>query len=376
MDPSYRMPYSLQVFTTEGERLSLPADVPYYCRVMSDTPSGRSVCNRGCGFSFAGPCESSPFQIFSCPFGVTNASLLLPEQPGSDWSAAERCRSVRRILVGGRVFRNYVQFTRFVEKGIRAGAVLEDLLEPCASVQFEDPNELRLVLQKYAAVATEIEPVPLGSGMGDLLEEFGGYGLPKPSDFDRDLESEINRCERFTHPLTLALVRVNMSHWPAARSDERVPRLVLKGVADVFRRHLRDFDRLTCLEAAPEDEVDRECLAIMLPETYRVQADVALRRILCDAQERFLSHVPRQNGTEETLFFQVGLAQYPVNGTCVRDLMKSGREDLRLAAKGSVGAAPAPVAPPDSPAELDDDFTQEEMEDLAWGYQGREDVDL
>ncbi|HBF34078.1 TPA: hypothetical protein DDW35_05900 [Candidatus Sumerlaeota bacterium] len=136
------------------------------------------------------------------------------------------------------------------------------------------------------------------------------------------LLSEIKRSERFKHLFTLAFVRLNMEQWPGDQKRERleIRHLVLRGVESLFLPSVRIYDMMACIRDATPESAEGELFGFIFPETDRVQADMALRRVLSVAQDRFLSQLPRQDSPETALFFDVGVAEYPADGMTLKDL--------------------------------------------------------
>jgi GGDEF domain-containing protein len=329
-------PFAVQLFTREGRRLTHAVGAPSFCEAVAQTGMGRTVCNRGCGFSFALTNDSPAFQTFECPFGVSNAILQLDDshriiEPEADQVGA-------KILVGGRVFPGYAQFHAFVEKAVEMGASLETLLQDCERMEFRRAESLRGPLEAIAgrlrAAGERVSTLE-----GALFENRSKrVGVTEPRFFLKRLAEEISRAERFHHSFSLALVRVNMSDWLPGGADEQIRELVLKGVAGVLQPSIRGFDEITCFEDAAKDRGDKETFALLFPETDRVEAKLALERVLGSARDRFLSQVPRQREAA-ALHFEVGIAEYPTDGTEVANLREAALKELRSAERREIEIA-------------------------------------
>ncbi|MFP4380391.1 MAG: diguanylate cyclase domain-containing protein [Candidatus Sumerlaeia bacterium] len=336
--------YAIQLFTREGKRLTQAVGTPDYCEAVAKTRIGKTVCNRGCGFSFALTDNSPPFQTFQCPFGVFNAILQLDD----DYERVEpdgpnRCS---HLLTGGRLFRTYGQFHRFVEKAAEVGASIDELLENCEHIDFLPPEYMEATLDDIARRlrAAHIRGQDLHGAIHSRARQIG---VSDEASFEKRLREEIARGERFKHIFSMAMVRVNMSSWLPAGADQQIQDLVLKGVAGILKPAIRGFDQMTCYETGFRHEKDREIFCLLFPETDRIEANAALERLLGSAQERFLSLVPHQEDMTKALYFEIGIAEYPTDGTSLDELKELARSELDQE-KGKIEMDPGIPEDPDA----------------------------
>lgn len=174
--PSVEIAYSAQLFSLEGQRWTLPGSVPSYCAAAARTKAGSEVCDRGCGFPPGGPPAGVPFQTFTCPFGVSNAMLLVQrDKESSDVSGS--ATGPAGWLVGGRVFASYAQFSGFVDRAVAAGAQAAEILEGCERIRFQDAGKLRPLFEEMAERARSLIPEP-----ADLPK---AADLPEPADLPK-----------------------------------------------------------------------------------------------------------------------------------------------------------------------------------------------
>lgn len=314
-----------QVVSAEGELISSPPESPPWCALLAETPLGSAVCNRGCGYSLDEPdlTVTGGFQTFVCPFGVHNG--LLPFDSDTDLESGEipgAHSPANRVVIGGRCFPGYLAFREFVDFALEADVPEDTLLALTPHLHFDNPGELETAFTEFAAQWRETDSQDSLKGVEQGRRRFFP-GVLTGRDFLRHLGDELCRSERFKHPLSLGLVRVDMQEWAPRQSREAVRLLVCQGMARLFRSALRRFDILGFL---PESE--RDGFAFIFPETNRNAAENAMQRSLAAAQDQFLSLLPRQEMPEQALQLHFGLAEYPADGRKAAELIGEARKDM------------------------------------------------
>ncbi|MFW6255767.1 MAG: hypothetical protein ACOC54_03015, partial [Candidatus Sumerlaeota bacterium] len=78
-----------------------------------------------------------------------------------------------------------------------------------------------------------------------------------------------------------------------------------------------------------------------------IEANAALERLLGSAQERFLSLVPHQEDMTKALYFEIGIAEYPTDGTSLDELKDLARSELDQE-KGKIEMDPGIPEDPDA----------------------------
>ena len=149
-------------------------------------------------------------------------------------------------------------------------------------------------------------------------------GLANNRRFGEALQRELERAERFGHPLGLVMIdlddfkEVNDTHGHL-QGDA-----VLREVADVLRSHSRAVD-----EPA---RYGGEELAIVLPETDLAGTRLLAERIRAAVAERAVPHVNDGDPLHITASF--GIASFPVDGTDRDGLIEAADSALYRAKRG------------------------------------------
>src|SRR5919204_668498 len=147
--------------------------------------------------------------------------------------------------------------------------------------------------------------------------------------FSLELAAELRRASRFRRPVSLLMAdldllrEVNNSHGHLAGDA------VLRGVADVLRRVLRDYD--TAARFGGEE------FTVLLPETDGERARVIAERIPAGVEAHQFSLAPRPGTVNVTI--SVGVATFPDDGSTPEALLDAADTALyraKLAGRNSV----------------------------------------
>jgi diguanylate cyclase (GGDEF)-like protein len=143
-------------------------------------------------------------------------------------------------------------------------------------------------------------------------------GLFNARHFSLELASELRRASRFGRPASVLMAdldllrQVNNSHGHLAGDA------VLRGVAAVFGRELRDYD--------VAGRFGGEEFAILLPETDRESALALAERIRRAVAAEEISLAPREETLRATI--SLGVATFPEDGTSVEELLDTADAGL------------------------------------------------
>jgi diguanylate cyclase (GGDEF)-like protein len=149
--------------------------------------------------------------------------------------------------------------------------------------------------------------------------------------FGLELAAELRRAARFRRPVSVLMAdldllrEVNNSHGHLAGDA------VLRGVADVLRRELRDYD--TAARFGGEE------FTVLLPETDGERAHAIAERIRAGVEASEISLAPRTGTVRATI--SVGVATFPYDGSSPEDLLDAADTALyraKLAGRNSVSA--------------------------------------
>jgi diguanylate cyclase (GGDEF)-like protein len=155
-------------------------------------------------------------------------------------------------------------------------------------------------------------------------------GLFNARHFGLELASELRRASRFRRPASVLMAdldllrEINNSHGHLAGDA------VLRGVAAVFGRELRDYD--TAARFGGEE------FAILLPETDRESALAMAERIRAAVAAQEIPLSPKAGTVRATI--SLGVATFPADGTSAEELLETADAALyraKLSGRNSVG---------------------------------------
>jgi diguanylate cyclase (GGDEF)-like protein len=156
-------------------------------------------------------------------------------------------------------------------------------------------------------------------------------GLFNSRHFGLELAAEVRRASRFRRPASVLMAdldllrEVNNSHGHLAGDA------VLRGVAEVLRHELREYD--TAARFGGEE------FAVLLPETDGERALAIAERIRAGVEAHKISLAPRPGTVRATL--SVGVATFPYDGSSPEKLLDAADTALyraKLAGRNSVSA--------------------------------------
>jgi diguanylate cyclase (GGDEF)-like protein len=165
-------------------------------------------------------------------------------------------------------------------------------------VRLEGHDELGRLASVFNTMAAELDKGHQALQEASIRDSL--TGLCNRREFDRRLRDELERCERYRHPLSLLML--DLDHFKAIndRYGHPVGDKVLREVADIVKHALR-----------ASDEVARhggEEFAVILPETDKFVAGVLAQRI----REVVATHAFSGDGTRSlSVTVSIGLAGFP-----------------------------------------------------------------
>jgi diguanylate cyclase (GGDEF)-like protein len=204
----------------------------------------------------------------------------------------------------------------------------EDLC--CADLMAE---ELSLALQRSLIAARVSEISKLDSLVGCLSRTA----------LEQDLKTEIARSKRYEKKFSLFFLEIDSLSGDKDASDVKNDQLLRSYLAKIFRRNLRNIDRIYYYENFQ--------FVVMLPETDKIETITVASRLIEIARQgpaEDFEGIDRDRRTTVS----IGISGYPDDGNSNGDLLVAAQDALRQAKTEGVnrlcvhgeGAVPADMA--------------------------------
>ena len=156
-------------------------------------------------------------------------------------------------------------------------------------------------------------------------------GLFNARHFNMELAAELRRASRFQRPVSVVMGDLDLLREVNNNHGHLAGDAVLRGVAEVLTRELRDYD--TAARFGGEE------FTILLPETGREGARAIAERIRAGVEAQEISLAPRPGTVRATI--SLGVATFPHDGASVDDLLGAADTALyraKLAGRNAVSA--------------------------------------
>jgi diguanylate cyclase (GGDEF)-like protein len=183
----------------------------------------------------------------------------------------------------------------------------EDLC--CADLMAE---ELSLAMQR-SLIQARVNKL---SKMDSLAGCFNRSAL------DEDLKNEIARSKRYQKQISFFLLEIDSSEALKDDSNEKVTDLLRSYLVGVFRRNIRNIDRIYSYE-------DKK-FVVILPETDKIEAITVASRLI-EMVRKKPPLDPDGLLTSQKVTISIGVCGYPEDGNSNGELMNAAMEALRQA---------------------------------------------
>jgi len=185
---------------------------------------------------------------------------------------------------------------------------------------FED---IELIRTFSCLAARAIQNARLHERTVDLAETDALTGLYNRRKLEQRLREEIQRAQRSTRPLALLLLDIDYFKRINDRHGHATGDSVLKAVAEIFRREVRDVDLVA--------RTGGEEFMFLLPETGGERAQRVAERIRQALADK---PVTTADGEPLKITASIGIACYPINANSTEALIANADRALYAAKQG------------------------------------------
>jgi diguanylate cyclase (GGDEF)-like protein len=179
-------------------------------------------------------------------------------------------------------------------------------------------DELGALMTSFNAMAAELEKERQAHKEHTVSDPL--TGLCNHREFFRLLREEMQRSQRYLHPLSLLMIDLDYFKQINDTFGHPAGDRVLSAVADILRRELRQVDQLA--------RYGGEEFAAILPETAESEAIAIANRIRQAIAARPLA-ISETEGAELTI--SIGLAIFPDDANSVEGLVEKADQSLYAA---------------------------------------------